>query len=314
MTYAKTAFASVASAAALLLASSSAHAAVVINEVLRNGATAAGDFVELYNNGDEAVDISGWVVRSGTNPNLLAANGGLRATIPASTTLEPGSYWLITRAEADAGPPASGQDTLAGTLPAGSSNVDSVQLRTATGVVVDTLLFGTDNTDGWLDDAAPGGPTDGGAAVATSFAPKPVANRSLYRKENGVDTNQSGVDFVLAASPAQNTPGAANYTAPPIPDAGPTSSSSSSGSQGGSSGRPSSSSGGTGGSSSSGSSGSRSDGGRSSGGINPEGDDDEGDNSNLAADEGGCSTTAATPGTFLIGLAALFVMRRRRRA
>jgi len=309
MTYAKTAFASVASAAALLLASSSAHAAVVINEVLRNTSGAAGEYVELFNNGaaaDEPIDIGGWKVKAGTSSLTV------RATVPAGTTLAPGAYWLVMKGEVDGGAPAdagaTGQSNLTGNLPgATGNNLDCVQLTKADDSAVDTIVFGKAdamNTDGFLDDTG---------VAATTWAPVPAAGRSLYRKENGVDTNASNVDFVLAASPAQNTPGAANYTAPPIPDAGPTSSSSS-GSQGGSSGRPSSSSGGTGGSSSSGSSGSRSDGGRSSGGINPEGDDDEGDNSNLAADEGGCSTTAATPGTFLIGLAALFVMRRRRRA
>src|SRR5437867_8262817 len=64
----------VACAAALAVASLSglpkaAHAAVIINEVYGGGgstntaATYTQDFVELYNNGTAAVDVTGFVVR-----------------------------------------------------------------------------------------------------------------------------------------------------------------------------------------------------------------------------------------------------------
>lgn len=307
MPYPKTALASVAASLALALVSGSARADVVINELSRNGQNSpanANDFVELYNNGDEAVDIGGWQVRSGTNPNAVTTNGGLRATVPTGTMLEPDSYWLITRVNEDAGTPANGQNTMTGNLPAATQNVDGVVLRDATGNVVDTLLYGTNNSvDNWLDDTG---------AVATSFAPKPEANKSLYRKVNGVDTNMCGDDFVLSANAAQMTPGAANYVAPPAPDGGTSSSG------GSSSGRSSSSSSGGRSSSSSSGAAASSSGGRgssgtaSSGGKNAE-DGDDGDNSNLAADEGGCNAAAATPGTLLLSLGALFLLRRRRR-
>lgn len=303
MTYAKNLLAS----AAVLLVSSSAHAEVVINELLHvsGGAT---DFVELYNNGDEAVDIGGWTLHAGTT---LTAINAVDETVPAGTSLAAGGYWVFARdfAAADAGGDAgaAGGQALGSALPAASSTADCVQIRDG-GTIIDTVLFGTPpnpipDAEKWTDDASDGG-------VSASYAPEWDSGRSLGRRPNGVDTNASGTDFILTPA-GQNTPGAANYEAPPVPDAGSSSSSSSSSS--GSSGQSSSS----GGRSSSSSSGGRSSssGSRSDGGMNSEGDDDD-DNSNLAADDGGCSMGAATgaPMPFLIGLGALLVIRRRRLA
>lgn len=65
---------------------------VVISELRTRGPLGTNDeFVELYNRSASAVDISGWKLQGSTS------SGGttLRATVPASTTLQPGCHYLI---------------------------------------------------------------------------------------------------------------------------------------------------------------------------------------------------------------------------
>ncbi len=71
--------------------------------------------------------------------------------------------------------------------------------------MADTVIYGpsdddgeAENTDEWEDD-------DG--YIASSIAPKAVAGVSISRRKDGVDSNDSGADFMTSL---QNTPGAAN--------------------------------------------------------------------------------------------------------
>ena len=75
--------------ALFLLTVRAAAADVVINEFLANGAVEPGsEWVELYNNGTAAVDITGWNITDGeSNSNF---------TFPAFI-LEPGSFVLAVR-------------------------------------------------------------------------------------------------------------------------------------------------------------------------------------------------------------------------
>ena len=80
---------------AILFSRQTASAAIIINEVVYDdGGTDDREFVELYNNGASAVDISGWVVR---NSDTVAAPGDNNAdfTIPATTSLAAGDYYVI---------------------------------------------------------------------------------------------------------------------------------------------------------------------------------------------------------------------------
>jgi hypothetical protein len=49
---------------------------------------------ELYNCGDEPVDLGGWVLKN---------EDGVRYTIPAGTTIEPCGYYLTTKMQLDSG-------------------------------------------------------------------------------------------------------------------------------------------------------------------------------------------------------------------
>ncbi|HTJ34739.1 MAG TPA: lamin tail domain-containing protein [Dactylosporangium sp.] len=72
------------------LASTAAQAAdgpaVRINEVESSGGT-PGDWVELYNAGTAAADISGWVVKDNDDTHVF--------TVPATTTIAPGAFLVL---------------------------------------------------------------------------------------------------------------------------------------------------------------------------------------------------------------------------
>ena len=126
--------------AGALLASSSAHAAIVINEVAPKGSgssTCAGeDWVELYNNGASAVDISGYKMYDKDGPadtNAIHTFGSV--TIPA------GDYLLccyidgtvVNPQDFDAFKVGNGGDSV--TLTDGTNVIDT------TGMMADSLDF-----------------------------------------------------------------------------------------------------------------------------------------------------------------------------
>jgi hypothetical protein len=73
----------------LLICVQMASASIVINQVLYDpiNTESGGEAVELLNNGASAVDISGWVLKTGSS--------GSDATIPAAVVLQPGQAFLI---------------------------------------------------------------------------------------------------------------------------------------------------------------------------------------------------------------------------
>ena len=65
---------------------------VVISEFRFRGTTGGNDeFVELYNPTSSPIDISGWLMRGSNNAGVVST----RATIPATTTLQSGQYYLV---------------------------------------------------------------------------------------------------------------------------------------------------------------------------------------------------------------------------
>jgi len=75
------------------------HAAspdIVISQVYggggNSGATYTNDFIELYNRGSAAVDVTGWTVQ------YASAAGGTWQTTQLSGTIQPGRYFLVQEA------------------------------------------------------------------------------------------------------------------------------------------------------------------------------------------------------------------------
>ena len=173
------------------------------HEVLSDGTEISDDegreWVELYNNSGTPVDLTGWKLQWGGNPNYSSGE----FAIPAGTMIDGNGFLLIGGEyveSADVTVPLS--EDLDMTL--ASSNADGLRLLHCGPGVADTVIYGpsdngiADNPDELLDD---------NEDIATSAAPKPKEGQSIARYIDGQDSNQSGIDFTLADV---NTPGSAN--------------------------------------------------------------------------------------------------------
>ncbi len=165
---------------------------VVINELLPNpdGADAGKEYVELYNGAGRRVWLEGWRLQWGTQSFSSGVTLG-------ELELDVGAFLVIGGAEVDAA------DVVANlTLGNATSNADGVRLVDCADGVVDTVIYGTPNTDGWVDDTG---------AAATSTAPIPANAEALARRLDGEDSDRSADDF---HSTPTLTPGGPN---PPPP-------------------------------------------------------------------------------------------------
>ncbi|MFK7929460.1 MAG: lamin tail domain-containing protein [Myxococcota bacterium] len=166
-----------------------AASGMVINEFLADpeGADAGLEWVELYSDASTPLDLSGWRIEGGSS------SFGELATFAQGYTFVSGAFVVVGGEFV-----AEATIPLTGSLGNASSNADAIRLVDCLGTSVDTVIYGSDNSDAWRDD-------DG--AVATSLAPKPGSGESLARSEDGLDTNDSGADFAV---PREATPGASN--------------------------------------------------------------------------------------------------------
>lgn len=166
--------------------------AIKINEFMPNpeGDDDGAEWVELYNNSSTDVDLTGWRLQWGGSPSYSGGD----VSIPAGTTISAGGFVLI------GGDLVSNTDITSNDLDMtlASSNGDAVRLLHCGPGVADTVIYGNNNDDEFLDDDE---------NIGTSFAPKPVEGFSIARMNDGADTNQSGVDFAIAT---ENTPGSSN--------------------------------------------------------------------------------------------------------
>ncbi|MCI0332813.1 MAG: lamin tail domain-containing protein [Planctomycetes bacterium] len=174
----------------LLFAPSFAHAAVIINEVVYDDeSTDNREFVELYNSGGAAVDISGWVVR---NSDTVAhpADNNADFTIPAATVLAAGDYYVI----AQTGVP-NVDLVVVGTL---ENDNEGMELLDAASVVQDTVIYERNK------GAVAVSPGEGG--IWGNFQSNTPVQTSWSRFLDGRDTGVNGRDFGMLPE----TPGATN--------------------------------------------------------------------------------------------------------
>ena len=170
---------------------------VVISQVYGGGGNSGSvyknDFVELFNRGSEAVDLSGWSVQYAS-----ATSASWSKTTLLAGTLAPGHYFLIQEAAGSGGaqplptPDANGSialaasagkvalvknsSTLTGTCPAGSALADFVGYG------------GADCFEGSHAGVAPGNTT------------------AVVRKDEGcADSDDNGADFATAAPSPRNS-------------------------------------------------------------------------------------------------------------
>ena len=84
--------------ASLVIGAAPARAVVVLNEVLGSTESTDWEYIELYNSGVSAVDISGWKVElwdSDAGSSFGGADGGSPFFIPSTTILAGGGHYLL---------------------------------------------------------------------------------------------------------------------------------------------------------------------------------------------------------------------------
>ncbi|MDM8006674.1 MAG: lamin tail domain-containing protein [Phycisphaerae bacterium] len=165
---------------------------VVINEISYDMFTAAGgtdtdddEFVELYNRGTEAVDISGWTLRASPGNDYI---------IGGSTWLAAGDYYVI----------GSGSvpevDLIISTTDIWANDETAIELLDKNQTVKDTVIYER-YWDGGPAVPSPEGGAWGQFGTATD-------KQSLARYKDGLDTGNNGYDFGLRPL----TPGKDNLT------------------------------------------------------------------------------------------------------
>ncbi|MGP1717478.1 MAG: ExeM/NucH family extracellular endonuclease [Methylophilus sp.] len=191
----------------LVQMSLTAQAGVVISQIYGGqGNIYNQDYVELFNNGTAAVNISGWSVQysSATGTGNFSANGvtGLNGL------LQPGQYYLVGLRSATNGLTFTADVSNNATDMSGT-NGKVVLVNSSTGLacnggsavcspaqlaqIVDLVGYGSAN---FFEGAA---------------APAINGSTALLRKSNGCqDTNQNGSDFVTGTPAPRNTSSAVN--------------------------------------------------------------------------------------------------------
>jgi hypothetical protein len=169
---------------------------LVINEFSSNpdGTDSGFEWIELYNRGAIALDLSEWSIER------AKSSWSTRYTLPSGTNLNADEYLVI-------GDSKSGADLISATnLDFGnaSSGSDAIRVVDCDAAIIDTVIYGPDNSgEGWTED-------DG--ILSSNPADAPSSGGSGGRTTDGVDSNDSGADFIRFTVP---TPGLSNATLPP---------------------------------------------------------------------------------------------------
>ncbi len=168
---------------------------VVISQVYggggNSGATLTHDFVELFNRGTSAVNVTGWSVQ------YASSAGSTWQVTPISGTIQPGSYYLIQQAAEGGGstplPATDATGTIEMAAPAGKV---ALQMNTAA-IAGNCPSANTADLVGY-----------GGAATCFETAPTAATNSTTaaLRKRGGcIDTNNNSVDFSVGAPLPRNS-------------------------------------------------------------------------------------------------------------
>lgn len=186
----------------------SSNAQVVISQVYGGGGNSGAplnrDFIELFNRGTAAVNISGYTIQYNS---ATGTSAWLFNTIPAGAIIQPGKYYLIAFGTAGtvgaALPTADFDSTAAGFLALSATNgrVALSNLATAipagcppTGSTIDYVGFGTGNC------------FEGTAATTA-----PSNTTAIIRLNGGcTDNNTNNTDFVVNTPNPRNSSTTAN--------------------------------------------------------------------------------------------------------
>jgi uncharacterized protein len=169
---------------------------IVISQVYggggNSGATYKNDFIELYNLGAAAVDVTGWSVQYGSTAGTTWTN---KTTL--SGTIQPGNYYLIQEAAG-----AGGTVLLPTPDASGTINMSATAGKVAL-VSNATALTGACPTGGAIVDFV-----GFGAANCSETAPTAVLSNTTaaLRKSSGaLDTDNNSTDFTVGAPNPRNS-------------------------------------------------------------------------------------------------------------
>jgi hypothetical protein len=161
---------------------------VVVNELMTAGASAADEFVELFNTASCAISLAGWKLSYRASSGNLSV-GGLHTFVAGSQI--PATGFLVIGGAAFTG---KTEGTLTGAM---AADRGQVALLDDKGKVIDGVAYGTQI----MTDAGAGTYAEGTPAQA------PLANASIARKADGEDTENNSADFARASP---HTAGASN--------------------------------------------------------------------------------------------------------
>ena len=175
---------------------------VVLNEILYRGTanTTAGndEFIELYNNGNNPVDLSGW--RLGDGDLLAVTEDGVHFTFPNGTTLQPDEYaviWVGRQGQATNAPDAAYQAWL-NRSPALNNRGDDLELFDANNGLVDYMAYGTGSA---VDPPPISGIWDASRQNNLAGA---STGQSISLTPNGLDGNSADCWELTTSGDAQN--------------------------------------------------------------------------------------------------------------
>ncbi len=172
-----------------------AMAGVILSEVQITGAKASDEFIELYNDGDAAVNLSGWSLRRKSAGDTTTKGSSLK-TFGGTDTIPAHSYFLWANS-------ASIYKDLADAT-TGSSLADnnSLALYDESGTLVDSLTWGTGHT-------LPYSPTQFDNPDAKESFMRDTSSLAWAETKSPTPTNSKGEVFVNTSGTAET--GASPY-------------------------------------------------------------------------------------------------------
>ena len=187
---------------------------VVISQVFGGGGNAgapyASDFVELFNRGSAAVDMTGWTLQYAT------AAGTSWSSTPLAGTIQPGKHLLVALAGGTVGAPLPTPDVTGATNVSATSGKVAL-VRTATELTCGATP-GSCAGASVVDFVGYGAATDYEGAGA---APALTSTTAVLRGDGGcADTDVSSADFTAAAPAPRSSASAASPCATTPPPTG----------------------------------------------------------------------------------------------
>jgi PKD repeat protein len=179
----------------ILLAPTPVFAAVMLGEIQIAGDKASDEFVELYNSGEESMNLSGWSLRRKSAGDTTATGSSLK-TFSASDTIPAHNSFLWANS---GGTFKDHADTTTGSSLADNN---SLALYNKNNVLIDSLTWGTGH-------ALPYSPTLFGNPDDSESFIRDLTSLVWTKTKNPTPTNAKGEIFTFETSPTET--GASPY-------------------------------------------------------------------------------------------------------